>query len=418
MPMRRIDTIIIGAGHAGLAVSRLLTDAGRDHVVLERGRVADAWRTQRWDSLRLLTPSWLSRLPSWTYRGADPHGFMRVGELAGHLDAYAASFAAPVHQGTTVLRVAAADRGYHVQTDQGTWRAAHVVVATGSFQRAAVPGFAAGLPAGVQQLDPLRYKGPRDVAPGRVLVVGGSSSGVQIADELAAAGREVLLAVGRHRRLPRTYRGHDILWWLDRAGLLDRTIDEVPDPAAARREPSMQLVGRADGHGVDLAALQSRGVRLVGRVLGADAGVLHLAGDLWRTIEDGDGRLARLLARLDRFATRAGLDAAVSPAHRPSPVRLTAPAAPTRLATGSIGAVVWATGFRPHRPWLHVPVLDGAGDLVQRRGATPAPGLYVVGQRFQHRRSSTFIDGARHDAADVVAAITRTRDTAELRAAG
>src|SRR4051794_20691781 len=260
-----VETVVVGAGHAGLAVSRLLTDAGRDHVVLDRGRVAERWRSERWDSLRLLTPAWMTRLPGWYPGGRDLERFLTAPELTTYLERYAASFGAPVVSGTTVQRVVAArDGGYEVRTDRGTWRARHVVVATGPHGPNRVPVPLADLRA-AELVPSSRYRNPAQLPDGGVLVVGASSSGVQIADELARAGREVTLAVGRHTRAPRRYRGLDLFWWLEATGRLARTVDEVADPVRARQEVSLQVVGR-DDRDVDLAALRDRGVRLVGRL--------------------------------------------------------------------------------------------------------------------------------------------------------
>ena len=404
--MHTTDTLIIGAGHAGLAVSHLLTRAGRDHVVLERGRLAERWRSERWDSLHLLTPNWMTRLPGFHYAGPDPEGYMPARQLVHALEGYAESFTAPVQTDTTVLEVAASGDGYRVQTDRGTWRASSVVIATGPWGRP-------NLPHAVERLDPQvcvltasRYRNPARLPAGGVLVVGASSSGVQLADELARAGRKVVLAVGRHTRAPRRYRGMDIFWWLERTGRLARTIDRVADPEAARREPSLQLVGRggpAWGAGdLDLGTLQELGVRLTGRVADLDGSQVRLKDDLAATVEDAEHRLRRLLRSVDRHVVDSGLVGEVWPATRPRPVPVPAAPASIDLRAEGIGTVLFATGYRPHHPWLKVPVIAGDGSITQHRGVTPAPGLYVVGQRFQHRRDSGFIDGARHDAAAVV----------------
>lgn len=398
--MGTIDTVVVGAGHAGLSVSRLLDVAGVDHIVLDRGRVAERWRTERWDSLHLLTPNWMLRLPGWV-RGPEANGYLSRDRFVGHLERYAASFGAPVRAGVTVEDVSAAGDGYAVSTDHGTWRARHVVVATGPHGVMRVP---AGLRASdVQVIPSNRYRNPGQLPRGGVLVVGASASGVQIADELSRSGRPVVLAVGRHTRLPRTYRGMDIFWWLHETGRLARTIDQVPDPDAARREPSLQLVGRNEGcHDLDLGVLQARGVRLVGRLAGVTGSVARFRDDLRDAVEDAQRRMHRFLDAVDRHVARNGLTAEVLPAVRPRPV-LPPPHGPTLdLAAAGMGSIVLATGHRPDFPWLRVDVLDPRGAMLQHRGVSPAPGLYVVGQRFQHRRDSTLIDGARHDARDVV----------------
>ena len=404
--MLTTDTVVIGAGHAGLAVSRLLTDAGRDHVVIDRGRVAERWRTERWDSLHLLTPNWMTRLPGWHYPGPDSEAYMAVADLVAHLERYAASFAAPVRTGTTVLAVTPCAGGYRVTTDQGTWATRHVVVATGPWGRPRVPAGIDLEGSGLVLTTASRYRNPGALPDGGVLVVGASSSGVQIADELSRAGRRVVLAAGRHTRMPRRYRGLDVFWWLERTGRLARTIDEVRDPAAARNEPSLQLVGRNEpdrsAEDLDLAALAGRGVRVTGRLRAVSGGVASVRGQPpggGRRVRRADAPVPRRggRARGRRRARPRGLGAA---APRPFAVHRV----PTRLdlRAEGIGTVLLATGYRPDHPWLRVPVTGPDGVDPAAPGVTPAPGLYVVGQRFQHRRDSGFIDGARHDAESVV----------------
>ncbi|HEX6249417.1 MAG TPA: NAD(P)/FAD-dependent oxidoreductase [Nocardioidaceae bacterium] len=406
--MTFIDTVVIGAGHAGLAVSRQLAEAGRDHVVLERGGVAERWRSERWDSLHLLTPRWMARLPGWRYRGPDPEGFMPVSELIGHLEGYAASFTAPVRTETTVLRVTVQDPGYQVVTDQGTWRSRHVVVATGPWGRPHVPDSVSAAPSQLHVTTASRYRNPAGLPDGGVLVVGASSSGVQIADELARSGREVILSVGGHTRMPRRYRGMDIFWWLEQTGRLARTIDDVGDPYAARREPSMQLVGRAHGkdENLDLGVLADRGVRLTGRLTALAGMTAGFADDLGESVAEAEARMHRFLDAVDEHVDRTGLSPEVWEPQRPDPVPAVATPSRLDLAREGVSTVLLATGYRPHHPWLEVPVSAPDGHIRQYRGVTPAAGLYVVGQRFQHRRDSGFIDGARHDAAAVVAHLT------------
>jgi glycine/D-amino acid oxidase-like deaminating enzyme len=253
--MPAIDTIVVGAGQAGLAASRGLAARGRDHVVLERGRVGERWHSDTWDSLHLLTPNWMNTLPAWAYRGGDPDGFMSAAEFSAHLADYARSFTAPVDEDTRVGAVRRNGDGFVVSTDRGCYRAANVIVATGWCDQPAIPAVAHELDAGVVQVVPHRYRRPAELPPGGVLVVGASATGVQLADELRESGRDVTLAVGAHTRVPRRYRGIDIFWWLGRVGLLDRTIDQMPDAARARREPSLQLVGGPVHRSLDLTTL-------------------------------------------------------------------------------------------------------------------------------------------------------------------
>ena len=406
--LHHTDTVVIGAGHAGLAVSRLLIAAAREHVVLDRGRVAERWRTASWDSLRLVTPTWMTRLPGWQATG-DPDSFLSVSGFITQLEEYAASFGAPVVGGTAVQRLTTAPNGtYDVHTDSGTWRARSVVLATGPHGTPRIP--AAVDLSGVRVITSNHYRRPESLEDGGVLVVGASASGVQIADELGRTGRDVVLAVGRHTRLPRRYRGMDIFWWLESTGRLARTIEQMPDPLSARQEPSPQLVGRGVGDGidseVDLSSLQRRGVRLVGRLRSLEGRVASLSQDLAATAAAADRATHRVLDSLDRYAASSGLDREVLPALRPSGVNV--PATPSRLdlRAEGIGTVVLATGFQPEFSWVDLPIVAPDGTIRQRRGVTDAPGVYVIGQRFQHRRDSAFIDGARHDAAFIVGQLT------------
>jgi putative flavoprotein involved in K+ transport len=393
--MRQTDAIIIGAGQAGLAMSHCLARHGVDHVILERGRTAERWRSERWDSLRLLTPNWMSRLPGWSYRGPDPDGFMTMPEVVHYLDAYAQASTAPVETGTAVRSLRRTAGGYAVETGRDAWRTRAVVIATGHCDLPAVPAMASSLPAAVHQITPSGYRNPDLLPAGGVLVVGASASGVQLAEEIHRSGRPVSLAVGRHVRLPRRYRGQDIMAWLEHIGVLDETAEEVRDLAQARAQPSLQLVGRPDRRGLDLGMLRDMGVRLLGRAAGVDGGVLHLAGDLAETAAAAQRSLGRLLTRIDTAA-----DMTDAPAEDWPPAPDLPAAAPTRLDLQAEGirSVVWATGFHRDYAWLQVPVLDAQGEVIHRGGITPAPGLYVLGLRFLRRRRSSFIDGVGADA--------------------
>jgi putative flavoprotein involved in K+ transport len=412
------EVVVIGAGQAGLAVSNLLTGAGVGHVVLERGRTGERWISQRWDSLRLLSPNWMTRLPGWRYRGSDPDGFMTAGEVAGYLQSYASSFGAPVVHDAGVRSVVRAGGGYRVTSDAGSWTAGAVVLATGYCHHSSVPDIAGRLHPSVLQLTPDQYRNPSDVPDGGVLIVGGSATGAQLADELAAAGREVVLAVGRHTRLPRRYRGRDIFWWLDSMGTLDRPSGIRADRPST---PSLQIVGSPDGREVDLPSLAERGVRPAGRVTAVGGRGVSLADDLPLTTAAADARLTELLDRIDRHAAVTGLHREVGAVDRPRPsavLRTDVPIALDLRAAG-IRSVLWATGYRRSYPWLHVPVLDARGEIVHTAGRTPAPGLMVIGQYCQTRRSSSTLDGVRFDAATVVEHLTTTvlgRTTASRRA--
>jgi putative flavoprotein involved in K+ transport len=400
--MEHNHTIVIGAGQAGLALSACLTERGHEHVVLERGRIAERWLSERWDSLRLLTPNWMTRLPGYAYRGDDPDGFMTGRETARFFADYAAASGAPVRDETAVIRLAPCDHGFVVETTNGMLRARNVVIATGWCDRPAVPAAARSLPPRIEQIVPGAYRNPGQVPPGGVLVVGASATGVQIAHELRQWGcRDVILAVGSHRRVPRRYRGLDIFWWLDQLGTFDRTIDDVSDSQAARNEPSLQLVGRPDHSDLDLACLQEQGVVLVGRLTGIDGTRAFFDRGVGAAVLGSEVRMRRLLARIDRFAERSGLAAEVLDPHPIRSVRAVTEFDSLDLAATGIRSVVWATGYRRQYPWLELPILDERGEICQRRGVTPFAGAYVLGQRFQYRRSSNFIDGVGRDAAYV-----------------
>ena len=407
--MRTTNTLILGGGQAGLALSRCLTALGRDHLVIERGRIAERWHSERWNSLRLLTPNWMTRLPGWTYDGPDPDGFMTGPEVASFFGRYAASFDAPVHEHTTVQHVTTAADGFVVTTSDGEFRSANVVIATGWCDRPAIPVVARDLSRRIHQVVPADYRSPDDVGPGGVLVVGASATGVQLADELHRSGRHVTIAVGSHSRIPRRYRGLDIFRWLDLIGAFDKTIDDVGDVAAARSEPSLQLVGRDDHRSLDLATLQADGVRLVGRLSGVDGTRVRLATNLGAVIDAADRHTARVLARIDAAIDRLGLTAEVFDAEPIPPVFPMSIPDALDLDAAGITTIVWATGHRRPYPWLDLPILDRHGEICQYRGVTPVPGAYVLGQRFQHYRNSNFIDGVGRDAQYVAEHIGRTR---------
>ena len=323
--MRHTDAIIIGAGQAGLAMSHCLSRSGIDHVVLERGRLAERWHSERWDSLRLLTPNWMSRLPGWSYQGADPDGFMTKQEYAAYLEQYATAASAPVVTGATVQSVRQMPGGYRVESERGVWHASCVVIATGHCDVPLIPEMAQHIPASIHQLTPSAYRNPAELPEGGVLVVGASASGVQLAEEIQRSGRQVIISVGRHTRLPRLYRGRDIMWWLARSDKVAQSADATTDLAAARWLPSMQLVGRPERTNIDLGTLREVGVRMVGRAVGIREGVLHLDDDLAETVGAAQARLERLLARIDESA-----DAACAPAEA-WPAGLAFEASPTVL---------------------------------------------------------------------------------------
>ena len=385
-------------------MSRLLSDRSIDHVVLERSEVANSWRTERWDSLRLLTPNWQSRLPGFDYHGDDPDGFMTAPEVVDFITSYAKAVAAPVQTETTVSSVRRTDDGYLVTTDQGEWRCQTVVLASGAFNVPRVPALSDAVPVSVRTLTPMDYRNPDELAEGGVLVVGASATGVQIAHEIQRSGRPVTLAVGEHVRGPRMYRGRDIHWWMEVSGVLDERYDEVDDIVRARHVPSMQIAGSPERATFDLNALTGIGVKLVGRLAAIRDDRAQFSGSLRNKCELADLKLGRLLDTIDEWASSTGFDDAIEPPHRFEPTVVAEP--PTlelNLANGAIQTIIWATGFRPDYSWLDVPVLDAKG-MVRHDGGVvvDSPGMYLIGMPFLRRRKSSFIDGANHDAQDLI----------------
>jgi putative flavoprotein involved in K+ transport len=398
-----VTVVIVGGGHAGLAMSRSLADRSIDHVVLERGEVANSWRRERWDSLRLLTPNWLARLPGYRYSGADPDGFMGMSQVIGFIENYARLIDAPVQTSTMVQSVRRTDSGYLVVTDRGTWRCRAVVLAHGAFGIANVPKLAAGVPEAITQITPDRYKRPGDLPEGGVLVVGASATGLQLANEIHGSGRPVTLCVGEHVRMPRTYRGLDIQYWMKSTGLLDETWRQVDDIVRARKVPSPQLVGTPDRTTLDVNALTGRGVELVGRLAGLNGSKAQFSGALRNVCAMADLKAGRLLNTIDQWADDAGLSPVVDAAERLTPTWVPeSPRLGLDLASGEIRSIVWATGFRPDYSWLDVPeAFDPRGRLKHDGGVIASPGLYTLGLNFLRRRKSSFIHGAEDDTREI-----------------
>ena len=389
-------------------MSRCLSRRGIDHVVLERGEVANSWRTERWASLRLLTPNWQSRLPDFGYDGDDPDGYRTVPEVVEFIGRYARAISAPVHSRTTVTSVRSSDQGYIVGTDCGDWRCDIVVVASGACNIATVPGCAEAVPAAIRMMTTLQYRSPADLDDGGVLIVGASASGIQLAYEVHRSGRPVTLAIGEHIRAPRLYRGKDIQWWMDATGLSDQRHDEVDDIVRARRLPSMQLIGSPERMTLDLNLLQAVGVRVVGRLAGIRDGRALFSGALRNLCTMADLKLGRLLDSFDAWARESGTDERFdTPARLPPTEVVDSPPLELNLLSEEIRTIIWATGYRPDYSWLHVPVLDRKGQIRHDGGVTAAPGLYVMGLPFLRRRKSAFIDGAAGDANELSAHLAR-----------
>jgi putative flavoprotein involved in K+ transport len=422
MPVARsrgVDVVVVGAGHCGLAMSHELARRGIEHVVLERGEVANTWRTERWDSLRLLTPNWMCRLPGYRYQGDDPDCYMNVGEVVNFVSGYAAWVSAPVITHTPVIRVEPGGHGYRVCTSRGDWLCRAVVMATGAFNKPIVPRIAEGIPRGVEQLSAQAYRNPDQLAEGDVLVVGASATGVQLAQEIQRSGRRVTLAVGEHVRLPRVYRGRDIQWWMLTSGALDQRIEELDDPDRARRVPSPQLVGTPERATLDLNALRAQGVEIVGRLAGVRDSRAQFSGSLRNVCALADLKMNRLLDSIDEWVQRNALTDEVGAAERYAPTDVGA-SPRLGLALGDdIRTVVWATGFRPDYSWLDVPVFDRKGELRHDRGAVDAAGLYVLGLPYLRRRKSSFMHGAEDDVRELGAHLAAHLDrTARVQPAG
>jgi len=377
--------------------------------VLERGEVANSWRAERWDSLRLLTPNTQSRLPGFRYEGADPDGFMTAPEVAAFIARFAALAEAPVRTHTAVTSLAHSGDGFRVLTEHGELFCRSVVIATGACNVPVVPAVQEAVPAPIQCFTPFDYRNPSALPEGGVLVVGASATGAQLADEIRRSGRPVLLSVGEHVRLPRTYRGRDVLWWMEASGVWNQRYDEIDDLTRARKLPSPQLVGTPEHATLDLNTLSAAGVQIVGRLAAIRGGCALFSGGLRNQFALADLKMNRLLNTFDDWARASGADAEVGAPERFEPTR--APAVPRLeldLARGEIRSIVWATGFRPDYRWLDVAVTDRKGLLRHDGGVVDAARMYAIGLPVLRRRKSTFIHGAEDDARDVVEHLARS----------
>ena len=399
-PVGTTDVIVIGAGHAGLAASYFLNEKSIDHVVLERGEVANTWRNERWDSLKLLTPNWQSRLPGFEYAGKDPDGFMSMPEVIEFIEEYAKYSDAPVHTHTTVQSVQKHFDMYRVITNRGVWQAKAVVIASGACNIANKPHLAKNIPDGIDSLTAHDYRNPEQLNPGGVLVVGASATGLQLADEILKAGHDVTIATGEHVRMPRKYRGHDIQFWMDRAGILNEDWKEIDDVNRARGLPSPQLLGSHDIDILDLNYLFDRGARIVGRLVGIQDGVAQYSGSLRNVCALADLKMNRLLDAIDEWIDH-------NPVLCEAPQRFEATCVDDsqsltqNLEREDVRTIIWATGFRPDYSWLDVPVFDRKGRIRHDGGIVDAPGMYILGLPMLRRRKSSFIHGIEDDAQDI-----------------
>jgi putative flavoprotein involved in K+ transport len=401
MPVEDIDIVVVGGGQAGIAMSEHLSAHGMPHLVLERGRIAERWRSERWDSLVANGPAWHDRFPGLTFSDVDksvgPDDFPHKETIADYLVAYAKKIAAPIRCGVDVLKVErkVGQRGFRVETSAGVIEAENVVAATGSFQRPIVPGM---VPAetGVLQMHSTEYHNPGQLPKGAVLVVGSGSSGTQIAEELLEAGRTVHLSIGPHDRPPRAYRGRDYCWWLGVLGKWDAAARE-----AGEEHVTIAVSGAHGGHTIDFRLLASKGMVLVGRTEACKNGVMHFAPDLVENLSKGDQNLLSLLEEADAYVTRNGLDLPMDPEARrkvPDPDCVKNPILALDLAKAGIATIIWATGFMPEYSWLRVDTFDEMGRPKHHRGVSSEPGIYFLGLPWQSRRGSSFIWGVWHDA--------------------
>lgn len=403
----RTDTLIIGGGQAGLSLSYYLTQQQRPHLILEKAtQLAEAWRNHRWDSFTLVTPNWHIRLPGGEYQGNDPDGFMPRDEVVSYLEHYAASFNAPVRFGVTAIAVDPTAAGYRVQTDQGEYQAANVVIATGLFQQPKIPPSSASLPVDIQQLSSDKYRNPQALPPGAVLVVGSGQSGCQIAEELYQSGRKVYLCVGGSAgRAPRRYRGKDIAWWLEEIGFFNRTVDQLPSPKA-KFAANPQVSGKAGGHTLSLHKFAREGVTLLGRFNGAQDNKIFLAADLHEKLERIDKFEVDLTKRIDEFITMNNLDIPeeILPCDRDGyavPV-----ITELDVTAAGITSLIWAGGYKFDFSWIHLPVLDEDGFPVQHCGVTAFPGLYFLGLPWLPNQKSGLLVGVGENASYIASQIS------------
>ncbi len=393
MSSERIETVIIGGGQAGLTISHCLTRLGRPHVVLERHRIAERWRTERWDSLRFQFPNWSMRLPDFPYTGDDPDSYAPRDDVVRFIEAYAAFIQAPIRTGVEVRALRRVPNGFLLEAGDSTIEARNVAIATGPYQRPAIPPAATGL-GRVVQMSASDYRNPGQVPPGGVLVVGAGASGCQIAEELMRAGRTVFLSVGPHRRVPRRYRGRDIIWWIAELGMDDAIAD-----AESARKPPLLISGAYGGETIDLRRYAARGMVLLGRLQDARDGIVSFAPDLERTLAAGDDSFASFIAAADAHVARTGLALPRDTVAVTEPVPAADPILTLDLRTAGIGTAIWATGYRYDFGWVDIDIFTPAGDPIHRRGVTNVPGAYFLGLPFLHKTKSSFMSGVGEDAA-------------------
>lgn len=408
MSVEKVDTLVVGGGQAGLAMSEHLSKCGVPHLVLERHRIAERWRSERWDSLVANGPAWHDRFPGMAFPDCGPDAFVAKEKVADYFVAYADMIAAPIRCGVEVRRVQrlVGRPGFQVETSDGVIEARSVVAATGAFQHPVIPSVVPR-DAGPVQIHSSAYRNPGQLPLGAVLVVGSGSSGVQIADELQRAGRRVYLSVGPHDRPPRAYRGRDFCWWL---GVLGKWDAQAPAPGT--EHVTIAVSGARGGETIDFRRLAGQGITLVGRTESYKNGVMIFAPDLATNIARGDANYMSVLDEADAYVARNGLDLAEEPGARkigPDPQCVTDPILELNLAEAGIGSIIWATGFTVDYSWLGVDVFDENGKPKHQRGVSTEPGIYFLGLPWQSRRGSSFIWGVWHDAQHVADHISTQR---------
>jgi putative flavoprotein involved in K+ transport len=396
MPDEQIETLVIGGGQAGLVMSHRLKERGLSHLVLERHRIAERWRSERWDELKFQFPNWSVRLPDFPFPHSDPDGFSSTDAIVKFIEAYAEFVAPPIRCGVPVTQLSQRDGGGLIaRTADGTIAANNVVVATGPYQRDLVPDLLRDHP--VFQVHASGYRNPAALPPGAVLVVGAGASGAQIAEELLQAGRRVYLSIGRHRRLPRRYRGRDLIWWL-----ADMRLDQMTPEERGSARLGPVISGAYGGRTIDFRSFAADGMILVGRIAAADHGVLEIAPGLAESLSDGDLVFNTFLNTVDEYVKRRGMEMPADPAAHEklaNPPIVTAPLTQLDLAVEGISAVIWATGYGMDFSWIDVPVLDERGEAVHRNGISKVPGLYFLGLQWLSKMNSSFLSGVGDDAA-------------------
>jgi putative flavoprotein involved in K+ transport len=390
--------IIIGGGQAGLSISHCLKERGIDHLIFEKERLGESWRTKRWDSFCLVTPNWQCQLPGFHYSGNDPDGFMKKDEIVAYIEAYAQSFQPPLREGVNVSRLAQDEAGrFVISTSIGDYLADQVVVATGGYQVPSVPRIAERLRGTVGQMLSSDYKNPESIGPGEVLVVGSGQSGCQIAEDLHLAGRRVHLCVGGAPRTARRYRGKDVVAWLHEMGYYDKPIHEHPLKERVRAKANHYVTGRDGGRDIDLRKLATEGMKLYGRLKDIDGTLLKFAEDLKQNLDQADAVAESIKNTIDKFIESAGIEAPTEERYRPA----WEPSAEVReldyLAAG-IRTVIWSVGYRTDYSWIEIPIFDGKGYPSHQRGVTTVPGLYFLGLPWQYTWGSGRFSGVARDA--------------------